>query len=463
MEEREPSATLGSMLLLAGIVAVIGFFAQELVFFGTKDIMAVLFAGLLVILAYFIAISDITFGLALIVLGIGFSPEFDVLGVPNIRFEDLVIPAVFLAWMTSRLRSRDELQRNLLSWPMALMIIVMGVSTLLAAGGDRLKYPTRSFFVFGKFIEYFLLYVIVLNTPATFRHFKTIATFCILAGAASVFYTFAFWYLKSGTVRATGPYGETSNIYGGYVLMNIMMVVGSFSVERAFGRRFGKAIITILLLTIFLYTVSRTGYISLAVALLFGALIFDMRILFFACIGSVIFFLIAPEAMLGRMSEILNLFGDKPPSAYAARLDSWEDIMGAWVNNPVFFFFGRGCAYYNLADADNEYMRVLGDSGALGVLVLLTMLLVLFVNSFSELRKTQSARDDESFASRGYLVGYCMLLVLVAVHCIGATTLSAIRPMECFIVYSALANWLINYRRRKNEHSPVENETVKAA
>jgi hypothetical protein len=94
---------------------------------------------------------------------------------------------------------------------------------------------------------------------------------------------------------------------------------------------------------------------------------------------------------------------------------------------------GFGIASLPLGEVDNEYVRVLVDTGLTGLGVFLWLLFVLG-RAANRLVGLLPAGTFE----RGFAAGYWMLFGTLLVHAVGATSFTAIRTMESFMVLTGL-------------------------
>src|SRR4030095_15845006 len=97
--------------------------------------------------------------------------------------------------------------------------------------------------------------------------------------------------------------------------------------------------------------------------MLFG-LFKDRRLLVVTLIVGLITPVIAPTAIMDRISTIAGVASGDQPTSWSSRVFAWQTLGGrALSESPV---VGFGLASVNLGMVDNEYVRVLVDTGILG-------------------------------------------------------------------------------------------------
>jgi hypothetical protein len=394
------------------------------------------FGAALATLAYLLTFINIRLGLGILILCVGLSPEVSVAGFDNLRFEDFLVPALLAAWLLRSLRTREEFQPNPIKRPIVVYLTLMLISALLGINADSVK-PLTTTLILGKNTIYFLIYLIFLNNVRTYHEFKAFVIFALLTGAAASFISFgAISSMPEGARRVHGPLGETANIFGGYLVMHICVLIGLFLFSPTARGRLFTAIAAGFISYIMLFTYSRTSYVALSASLLcFGALA-HRRLIILVLVLAVLFPLVAPDTVIQRAVSILGIFTGPGPESYEARVWSWEDNVDRLFSRPV---FGSGPGSIAFGDIDNEYVRVALDLGLLGVMGLLWILLSLLyfaVKLFLRL-------EGPGFL-KGYAAGYVMAIGAILVHACGSTSFSAIRTMEAFMILTALMVALMN-------------------
>lgn len=381
-------------------------------------------------IVYIVTFIDLTLGLAVLIACVGLSPELTIFGVQNFRLEDFVVPALLFSWITRLMQNRVPLASILVSPPLPLYAAAIVLSTIFGVAAGTTSLWTALLFM-GKFVEFFLIYLLLVNNISRREEFRALAVFSVLVAIASALTVSNGFASEAGGGRLNGPLGETANMYGGYLILNLAVALGLFLHASTIGMRFAGASAVVLLGIPLLYTYSRTSFVAImAAALLFGALK-DRRLLVVTAIAALLVPVIAPASILERISTISGVASGEEPSSWTSRLDAWKTMGGRTMeSNPA---LGFGLASVKLGMVDNEYVRVFVDTGLLG-LGLFLWVLARLANRATRLIGRLAPNTFE----RGYASGYWIAFAAMSIHAIGATSFTSIRTMECFIVFTGI-------------------------
>jgi len=373
--------------------------------------------------AWLLTFLEVRIGFALLIFTIALSPEFTFYGVPNIRLEDFLFPAVFTAWLVRALAERQRLVSTDLKIPVLLLILVSLVSSLqnLIYGDLPLL---ASLFRLGKATEYYLMFFVALNLPRTSRDAKAFIHLLWIAALAVALYTIVQYNVFGQVVRASGPPGETANILGGYLLFHTTILLG-MGCSSARMRRI-SLIAAALMLVPFVYTFSRSTYVAFFVAMVVLSLVARDRtatFIMFAGLG----LLVLTQAR-DRFATIFGIFSDNPPSSWEARVNCWRLFLPQALDAPL-LGYGLGKAPLWV---DNEYVRQIYELGLAGF--------VLFIVVVWRAARTalNVGRNASSRIFRGFAFGYLAGLVGLLVHALAATSFTTIRTTEPFFIATGL-------------------------
>jgi hypothetical protein len=387
-------------------------------------------------LVYIVTFIDLTLGLAILIACVGLSPELTIGGIQNIRLEDFIVPALLLSWITRMMQQRIPLAPLLVTPALPLYAAAILVATMVGVTAGTTKFSSALLYM-GKFIEFFLIYLLLVNNITRRDEFRALAVFTVLVALASgLMVSDVFSDDRTGG-RLNGPLGETANMYGGYLILNLAIALGLFLHSPTAGVRFAFAVAVVCLGIPLLYTYSRTSIIAIFLASMLFGVLKDRRLLVVTLIVALITPIIAPAAIMDRIATIAGVAVGDEPSSWSSRLYAWESLGGrALAESPL---FGFGLASVNLGMVDNEYIRVLIDTGILGLGLFFWVLGRLGIRATSLVDRL----PPQTF-ERGYASGYWIAFVAMAVHAIGATSYTSIRTMECFVVVTGLFGALYN-------------------
>lgn len=426
--------------------------------------LQLMFGVVIAAIVYLLTLYDIKIGLGLMLLSIGISPEIQVGGINNLRLEDFLVPVIFFAWLTRFIRSRSKLEPTNLKAPIVIYIGVMLISSLIAMVYGNLE-GMRSFFVFGKMCEYYLIFFIVLNTLKTKREIKSFIVLMLVVSALTAIYGIYAYHSTPSMAnevvsqRLTGPSGETANILGGYFIFHMLIAAGI--VFHTGIKKYTKwlALYFVIMLYPLIHTLSRTSYVALFGGLFLLGLMKNKKILFFAMILFLAIPLFTDTKALLRMKTIADIVSDDPPPSWEARISGWRMIVDRLASSPL---LGFGVGHTGLA-IDSEYVRVAGDIGLIGLIIFMWMLFKMAKTSY----QTNSLAKDEFLS--GYALGYLGGLMALAIHAIAATTFTTIRTMEPFFFGTGLLYIIYNrysaleeapYTPQVEQEEPFETDDV---
>src|SRR6185295_10880000 len=135
-------------------------------------------------MVYIVTFVDLTLGLAILIACVGLSPELTVAGIQNIRLEDFVVPALIISWITRLMQQRVPLAPILVAPALPLYAGAILVSTMFGVISGTTTLSTAVLYM-GKFIEFFLIYLLLVNNITRREEFRALACFTILVALVS--------------------------------------------------------------------------------------------------------------------------------------------------------------------------------------------------------------------------------------------------------------------------------------
>ncbi|HEV3028887.1 MAG TPA: O-antigen ligase family protein [Planctomycetota bacterium] len=387
---------------------------------------------------YLIVLVDPILGLAILIACIGLSPEFTIAGVQNLRMEDFLLPGLLLGWLLRAGKERIPFAPTRIWAPVAATVAAMIFSTV--TGGTSRVGPSMTFLIMGKYAEYLVIYLLVINTVKTEAEIRALAIFAILVALGSSALSISGTVTSSADSiegRVRGPIGETSNIYGGYLGLHLLLALGLFLHARTPLTRFSGGAAVVLLGISLLFTYSRTSYVAIGGSMLLFGLVKHRRLLIILFILAMITPVLAPGSVMDRIATVGGVASGPTPGSWSARLDAWE-----WATNrmsAIDRILGKGIGSVRFGEVDSEYVRIFSDMGVIGVLLFLWLLIRLGRLA----NKTYDLLEENTFP-RGYVAGYMMAFVAMIIHSIAATTFSAIRTEEAFMILTGLMTVIAN-------------------
>jgi O-antigen ligase len=239
-----------------------------------------------------------------------------------------------------------------------------------------------------------------------------------------------------GGERISAPFeGETGepNTFGGYLVLMISVALGLLLTASSFRSQVVYFSFACLAAVPLFYTQSRSSYLAAIPAMLTLVWLTEKRqwIVPLAVLLGLCLPLIAPQPTKDRIrytfvqgktrKDVVQVAGVKLDTSTSARLVSWEEASRDWIHHPL---LGYGVTGYRFVDA--QYVRVITETGFLGLFFFATLLLTLF----REARRAHRGAVHPVMRglTMGFLAGYAGMLF----HAIGANTFIIVRIMEPF-------------------------------
>jgi len=413
----------------------------------TKTI--VLAAGLVVFVASF---ASTEIALYILIFSMLLSPEF-MIGATGgaslgrgvtLRLDDFMLIIIGFSWL-AKMSINKELGlflRTPLNRPIAYYIVICLVSTLFGSMFGRVHLKVGFFFVL-KYFEYMIIYFMVVNHLESKRQVRYFLWAMLLTCA--IVSVIGIIQIPTGG-RITAPFEGASgepNTLGGYLLLMVSVVAGLFLTSPSFRNRLIYGLLILLFTIPLIYTQSRTSYLAIIPAVMTFLWLSEKRNLALAVlilIGISLPFM-APKVAKERVSytfnqgreriDVVEIGGIKLDTSTSARVASWRNASRDWIRHPL---LGYGVTGYRFVDA--QYIRVVTETGLLGLITFLFLILAMFRRTLNTFRES----DDSFYSglSLGFLAGFIGLLF----HSIGANTFIIVRIMEPFWFIAAMVSMI---------------------
>lgn len=405
------------------------------------------------VIVFLVTFLNTEIAIHLIILSMLFSPEAFIGGGGGVevgklarkgtqavfRFEDFLLVVVGLSWF-ARTAFRKELGL-LVRTPLNLPIAAYAVANMLATSLGVLQGDVgakQGFFYTLKYIEYFVLYFVMVNTLRDERQlrrylFTGFAT-CAIASLIGIL------QIPTGQ-RISAPFegkeGEP-NTFGGYLVFMLALVLALWVQSRTAPAFFGWLGMMALISLPLLFTLSRASWLAAIPMVLTLLTLTDRKLLI--ALPIVIAVVAAPLVFPKAVQERFAYTYSAPPepdqvrigktrldSSTSARIESWRYGLTAWTRRP---FLGYGVTGFPFMDA--QYVRTLTETGLVGLGVLTWLVLAIFRTAWQTIR----TMSDPFY--RNLAMGYLAGLVGLLVHGIGANTFIIVRIMEPFWFFTAI-------------------------
>lgn len=381
-----------------------------------------------------------------IIVSMVLSPEINLGRVPGraivVRAEDIVIIMVFFSWLVWQI-THGQFKKTIISaldLPLLLMVIVWFVSTSGGVISGRLN-PVKAMFYVLKYVEYYILYFLVVNTAeVTENHLKKyllVGLICclIVAGYAYLLMPKYERVFMPFDTEAGIPGGESGTL-GGYLLFMISLLFGFFVTIRK-PRRWIYLLFIVFLVPPFIRSLSRASFYAIVPALVFLFILAPpeekIKLVLVLSAGFFLLSIFAPGLRQSVLRRLRETFTGKeyvqvgPVSlplemSAAARVDTWRKALTQWVvEHPL---FGYGVTGVGLSDA--QYPLIIGETGLIGFFSFLFLIYNIFHIAFYVFRK--ATQEYWRALALGLIVG----LVGFLFQSIAVNTFIIIRIMEPF-------------------------------
>jgi O-antigen ligase len=356
------------------------------------------------------------------------------------RLDDFLILIIGLAWLAKAALHKELglFIRTPLNRPIAAYSLAAIFATGLGIIGGRVNVLGGTLFVL-KFIQYFVIYFMVVNN---LRERKQLERFLFaLLSTAAISSLIGILQIPSGA-RVSAPFegsiGEP-NTFGGYLVLMLALSAGLYLTSESLRRKYILASLAFLIVVPLLFTLSRASYLAL-IPLTVGLLVFSQRkllIAFLLALSLALTPFLIPKAVADRVlytftqpfhPDQAEIGGFRLDTSTSARLRSFKEVVFVdWPKHPV---FGYGVTGYLFLDS--QYLRVLAETGLVGLLAFLWLQISLFRRARDVLKTTQ----DPLF--KGVALGFLTGFIALIIHSIGTNTFIIVRTMEPFWFLAAM-------------------------
>lgn len=402
--------------------------------------------SILSLVIFFITFIHTDTALIILIVSMLFSPELRAGDIPGrvvvLRIDDILLFVIFFGWMAKMAVNKEIglLRKTYLNRPILIYIAISLVATFLGALRGDLRI-NQSFFFLLKYTEYFLVFFMVINNIKNIRQAKMFVFFLLLTCFFIGIYSWA--HMGGIAERVSAPFegkeGGEPNTLSGYLLLMMALILGFILHPSSKKMRILFSGLFVFTFIPFVMTLSRGGWLGFF-PMFFTFIILCKKhraqlIVVLIVVGSLLPF-VSPDRVKARVME--TFAADKTytvmgkhislAESAAARVDSWKVGYNRWMRNPV---LGNGIPAGVVID--NQYTRVLAETGILGFLAFLWIIRTLFAYSW----RLYNIRVDNEFV-RAVSLGFFAGLVGLLVHACSAATFILIRVMEPFWFLAAI-------------------------
>ena len=357
----------------------------------------------------------------------------------TLRFEDFLLVVIGISWFARNavLKELGLFKKTPLNRAILYYVIACTLSTGFGIIAGNVSPKTGFFFVL-KYIEYFIVFFMLVNHVETEVQVKRLVFFLFLT--CFIVSIIGILQIPAGG-RVSAPFeGESGepNTFGGYLVF-IGAIAGGLILKDKWSK-YKQVLILLVFILIppFLYTQSRTSYLA-AIPVIFTLAMFSKK-RFVALTILILCILLSPFLMPSTVRERISFtfkqtkhigqisIGDvRLDTSTSARIRGWKNAISDWTDKPI---FGYGVTGRGFVDA--QIPRVLAETGIVGLGTFLFLLFSIGAVAFDSLRQVKSRYHQ------GLTIGFIAGFVGLLFHSIGANTFIIVRIMEPFWFFAGI-------------------------
>jgi putative inorganic carbon (HCO3(-)) transporter len=190
--------------------------------------------------------------------------------------------------------------------------------------------------------------------------------------------------------RGGGPLGFGSNQTSAYLVQFAMFFWGFVQFTKRRKVKLAGYLLAAITILAAMYTFSRAGYLAILFSVLVLGVLKDRKLLLVLGVFLLIWQSVVPAAVRERVNMTQNSNGQLEASAQE-RVDLWENAEQSFLQSPLvgngYATFQMGEHVANLKDTHNWYVKVLVETGIIGFIMALMLLLQMLAVSYRLFRR----------------------------------------------------------------------------
>jgi len=412
-----------------------GFISLPIIFLGLLSLEKYLGIAIIFVAAFLILIiQNYRYGLYFIVIGLplfqSISMKSDAATTMGINLQYILIPVVFVAWLSEKLSEKELFDVKLPYFFLFLLFVVaLVISIVHQMDVVSATHINHGFIQIYALVNYLVLFYIIVNEKLNRENIQKIFWgFLIVAFIASIFGIYQYFTInvdQRNIVRVTSIFGsifrtdtkDNPNDFGAYLGFMIMVALLVWNTTHKRNRIFVSIIIGFTFYTLLL-TYSRSSLLAVVFALLCYAFYRSKKAFFITSlvvISGLILLYFDPrfQSRINSIYEIItnkriiNIFLNINPQnidweyveyygiqGYGTDIISGAFRIWAWIQGVQLFlahpFFGVGyhliLAYSPWPTAENLYLDFASMTGICGLLLFIIIQIVFLRDGFQLLK-----------------------------------------------------------------------------
>ncbi len=416
------------------------------------------------LLVGFITLVRTDWALVVLIFATLLSPEVAIGVVEKrevaIRIEDILLMVISFTWLAKLAINKEFgfIRETPLNGAIKIYVWICLIATLVGVLRGFVS-PYKGTFFLLKYLEYFILYFLVINNIHKQEQIKL-----LLGSFFAVCLVISLYGLSQiGSVdRLSAPFegeGGEPNTFGGYLLFLFSLSLGLFLYSKEFQKKICFGGLAVLTCVVLLLTLSRGSYLGLVFACLVFFLLtqYGRSYLLFGMLSLSVAILLFPGSIQNRIlytfsvwnpevaSHTVKVFNVALDPSSSARISSWGAAMKDWMGSP---FIGRGIGGSGLIDS--QFFTSLVETGVLGTVVFTFLLWQILKMAY------RAFRQEEDRLYQGLFLGYFAGFIGLLFHSLTANTFILIRVMEPFWFMTGVIVALPQVRLQESGLIPVK-------
>ncbi|WP_139307372.1 O-antigen ligase family protein [Micromonospora pattaloongensis] len=364
-------------------------------------------------------------------------------------------------WLAAQLRRHGRLHGSPLGWAL-LLVGATGVVSALGA-----THPTTSLLEALRILTVVVMFLVLQQLMPDTRAIRRILLACYASLVLALGYTLVMSLLgqppsevKGSFTRISGPFSQ-STTFGRYLMF---MVIFGFGVYRYLERRLRLALGALLALSLvfLLLTNTRSAILGAAIGLVVVAVLQrSARLIVLLCGVAVAGAVLLPTVAdrFAQLGEVRAVGGGPTGNTLAWRVDYWTEIVTLANRNPV-TGIGPNMTQRETDEAKkphNDFLRAYVETGVLGLLAYLAMMLLSLHTGRLALR-----RAPPGSLERGIAVGFLGCAVAFIAVSAASNVISNVVTLWYFVAFAAAAASVAHRAAADPAASPAPRQLVTA-
>jgi putative inorganic carbon (HCO3(-)) transporter len=391
-------------------------------------------------LLFLLLVWDFRVIVPLLIVLVPIGPKFP-MSFGNLYLATAVVIVAYVAWVW-----RLPLSEQRLTFPRepVVLSLLVFIGVMLLASLQNLTTLVQNklyFYRFIQFMMYTFLFAMILQLPFSRKSIRVLLVLALAMGFFEGVLGAYQWQTNPG-MYVTGTFDYRHTNYSVYIVLITMLFLGVLVETRSRAILLACIGAIAVLLYALVFSFSRGAYVSLAVGivvLLFMPIRRQRRLALVgaAAVLGVVIYLLLPEDVLLRAGGLFStLTGKHVVLSFRSRLRMWGIAFSDFAQHPI---LGKGTWSYGLRD--NFFIKVLAETGIVGLVAFLGVLYILLRREWQAIRS--GTRSDfvrgvaigllpatvatlvvfqlsgDHFLTHRFMMNFWIVLAMVLKYCLG--------------------------------------------